>query len=457
MSNLTEQLLDRVAELDARSSSPEVLAATRAVVLDILGVIARGSLTDSAASSRRAMMALGAMDSGPSVVVGAGTRTGPATAAFVNAVAGHSIEFDDTHQGASSHLGVVIVPTALAVAEKVGANEETFITAVLRGYETMGRLGRALNPSEHYARHLHPTATTGGPGAAVAAATILGLDPAQVRSAVGIAATSAGGSMQFLEDGAWTKRLHPAVAARAGIEAAFLAADGYVGTRDGIGGRRGFLAAGSGRPVLSALTEDARPAVLDTSIKAHACCRYCQGPVDAVLDAKATGGVAADDVRRITIGLPSTGLGIVGSPIKSKRNPISVVDAQFSMPFAAAVAMLRGRAGLDEYSDEVLRDSDVTDFMRRIECVADPEIDRHFPEEWRSWAEIELSDGRSFRADVRFPKGDPSNPFGPEELRDKFMVLAGPVLGAAADRIVAAIELLPAAGALAELSSALEG
>ena len=181
----------------------------------------KGSATDSASAMHRFVDRLDSDGDHP--LIGTGRTADPIRAAMGNAVAAHSIEYDDVHNASSSHPGVVVFPAAIAGSQISGAEIEDFVLAVFRGYEVMCRVGRAANPQAHYERHFHPTGTIGHFGAATAAASLLGLDVEQTVSAVGIAATMASGSMQFLLDGAWTKRFHPAHAARDGIEAALMA------------------------------------------------------------------------------------------------------------------------------------------------------------------------------------------------------------------------------------------
>jgi 2-methylcitrate dehydratase PrpD len=224
-------------------------------------------------------------------------------------------------------------------------------------------------------------------------------------------------------DGAWTKRLHPALAVRAGIDAALLASEGYYGGEDGIAGPRGFLAAHSAgaRPELLLDGFGDRPLeVRATSIKAHSCCRYKQGPIDALLEIRERVQPRIEDVSDVTIGLPTVAIDLIAEPKDAKRRPRSVVDAQFSMPFGAAVALLRGRAGLAEYVDAMLSDPDVIKLMDAVHCESDVKIDATFPEQWRAWVRLTTTDGSAVQVHVDDPKGDPSNPFTPEELRQKF-------------------------------------
>ena len=181
-------------------------------------------------------------------LIGTGQRCSAVEAAMANAVAASCYEFDDTHTAGSTHPGSVIFPAALAAAVITGCDERRFVSAVYAGYEVMCRVARAVNPHAHRARHFHPTSTTGHFGAAAAAAVCLDLDLDRAVAAISLAGTVAGGSMQFRVEGAVMKQLHPAYAVQRGVQGALLAARGFPGLTDPLGGERGFFAGQSEEP-----------------------------------------------------------------------------------------------------------------------------------------------------------------------------------------------------------------
>ena len=240
----------------------------------------------------------------------------------------------------------------------------------------------------------------------------------------------ASGSMEFLRDGAWTKRLHPALAARNGVEAALLAADGYVGTDDGICGERGFLASHSDAPAPERLMEGWGQwplEVVSTSIKRHTCCRYNQGAIDALLAIRSAHGLSADDVESVVIGIPSVAVDIVAEPAATKRR----------LAYGAAAALLWGRAGLAEYDEARLTDPAARALMDRVDYEVDLEIDRDFPDKWRAWARVTTTGGDTHTQRVDDPKGDPGNPFTDDECREKFDDLAAAAYSAEARAAIA--------------------
>lgn len=329
---------------------------------------------------------------------------------------------------------------ALALAE---ARPETapgaFFAAVVAGYEAAARIAMAVQPKEHYALGFHPTQTCGVFGAAITASKLLGLSAEQTLAAVGIAGSMAGGSMEFLAEGAWTKRIHPGLAAQNGIQAALLAAEGFVGPRCILEGRDGFLQGYSRRPAPDRLTDGLGESfeILHTAVKPHACCRYMQGPIDAILALMREHAIEPGRIRKIEVAVLEAGWGIVSEPRSKKYHPESVVDAQFSMPFGAAVAVLRGAAGLDQFTIEQIGSPEVGRMMGRVVLEKDIRLEKTFPHEWPARVTIHLEDGRSFEKFIRHPKGDPENPLTWEEMTAKFRSLASAVFPAGrCDRII---------------------
>jgi 2-methylcitrate dehydratase PrpD len=425
----TRELVDFVHGLRPEILPQEVLDRARYFLLDYLAVTVRGSREESAQCVQRMIERMA--PSGCARVIGTSIRTLPAYAALANGSASHGIEHDDTHSGGSIHLGATMYSAALALVETMPETAvEDFLTAVVAGYEVAARLAMALQPKEHYALGFHPTQTCGVFGAAVTASKLLGLTAEQTLAAAGIAGSMAAGSMEFLAEGAWTKRIHPGLGARNGMEAAFLAAEGFIGPRRIFEGRDGFLHGYSRHSVPERLTAGLGRSyeILHTAVKPHACCRYMQGPIDAVLALVREHAIQPDQIRKIEIAVLDAGWAIIAEPREQKYNPQSVVDAQFSMPFGAAAAAIHREAGLDQFTLERIRSPEVREMMQKVALVKDPRLEENFPREWPARVSIHLEDGRQFDKYVRHPKGDPENPLTWDEMAGKFRSLAGAVL-----------------------------
>lgn len=425
----TRTLVDFLAALKPADLPANVFDRARYLLLDYLGCAIRGSCAESSAPVYRMIERIGAP--GSATVIGKRIRTLPGYAALANGTAAHAIELDDTHNAGSIHLGVAMFSTALALAETLpDLQPDHFFTAVVAGYETAARIAMAVQPKEHYLLGFHPTATCGVFGAAVTAAKLLGLSADQMLSAVGIAGSMAAGSLEFLADGAWTKRLHPGLAAQNGMQAAMLAAEGFRGPSRILEGRDGFLTGYSRRPIADLLTDDLGKSfeILRTSVKPHACCRYMQGPIDAILALVHEHNIRPAQVRSIDVAVLEAGWPLVVEPRAQKYDPRSIVEAQFSMPYGAAVAVIDRAAGLGQFNQARIQSTDVRSFLDRVVMNKNPEIEKTFPQEWPAIATIHLEGGRSFEKMIRHPKGDPQNPLTWAEVIAKFHALAGAVL-----------------------------
>jgi 2-methylcitrate dehydratase PrpD len=424
----TKRLIEQCFGLKYKVLPAEVVDRVKYLLLDYLGVAARGALSDSSRPVQRIINHLDPSHRG-AVVIGTKLRASPPLAALANGTAAHSIELDDVVKEASLHPGVTVMSTALAAGHMAGCTGKQLVEAIVAGYETVVRLGIGLNPSAHYARGFHPTATCGTMGSAITAAKILKLNPSEMINALGISGSQAAGSMEFLTDGAFTKRFHAGWAAHSGLMAALLAGEGFTGPETILEGKYGFLKAYSSRPKPDRILKNwGRPfQVLKTSIKPHACCRYKQGPIDGILKIMRANKLAATDIESVTLGILKTGFPLVVQPEEQKRNPQSIVDAQFSMPFGAAVAILYGKASLDEYSSANIHSAEVKKMMNRIRCIEVPELDKEFPQRWPALATIKTKTDQEYLVKIDYPKGDPENPLSQDELIQKFKGLTAPV------------------------------
>jgi 2-methylcitrate dehydratase PrpD len=440
---VTRKLADFYATLDYENLPPTTIDRAKYFCLDYLSVAIRGATTQSSEAMQRAVRGLS--HDGESVIMGTTQRAAPEYAALANGTAAHSLEVDDVINQASLHPAVATFPAAFACADLERVPGRRFITSIVAGYDLMIRLGTALDPRKHYARGFHPTGTCGTFAAAAVATSLMGLDEKHTAWAFGIAGSQAAGSLEFLADGAWTKRMHPGWASHSGIIAALMAKEDFVGPTTIFEGKNGFLHGYSDDVDPSEAIEGLGVEYLieRVGIKPHACCRYSQGPIDCVLKIVREHQLKPDDVESVTIGLMKAGVKVVGAPEDKKRDPQNVVDAQFSMPYGAAVAVFYGDALLDRYTDETIAMPEIKQLMSRVRSVHDPVLEENYPLRWPAWAEIVTRDGRALRADVEFPKGDPENALSWDELKDKFRGLTRPLMASGRqEEIIAAVDSL---------------
>jgi 2-methylcitrate dehydratase PrpD len=301
------------------------------------------------------------------------------------------------------HPGAVIVPAALAAAEAANASGIAFLRALLHGYEITCRLGEVFRGSQFY-HHVHPTALCGVFGAASAASIAMGLDRDAMVRALGIAGTQAAGLTEWRADGSWIKRLHPGRSASSGVLAARLAREGFTGPATILEGNDGFIRAFSFGEKIDpdAMTRGlgAEWRALGTAIKPYPCCRFEHGALDLAIEAHRA-GIAPTAIRGVRIRLYRTDV------LSYHRAPKNAVDAQFNVPWGVAVALVRGRVGLADFTEQAIRDESVLSVAQRIEVVEDPEYTARYPQDY--WIEmvVETADGASRRFFSECPSGDP--------------------------------------------------
>lgn len=427
---VTTELAAFSAAIDHDRLPAGVQERTRFLVLDLVGNMLRARHeAESTPALLAAARSLG-LAAGSAAVFGDAARYTPAGAALLNGALAHSLDFDDTHAAGSLHPGAPVIPAALAAAEMTGADGKTVLAAIVAGYEVTCRLALALPAGDHYDRGYHPTATCGAFGAAAAAGRIFGLTADGIADAFGIALSQAAGSLQFLANGAWTKRFQVGWAAMAGLSAATLAREGFRGASEALEGKAGFLSAYAPSPeparALRALGEEWE--LMNTAVKPYPSCRYGHACVDAALALRAEHGLRTEEIEAVTLGLPAKGMLLIGAPIERKRDPRNVVDGQFSGPFVVACALARGAFGWDSYA--WLQDADIRRLLPLTSCEEDPEVQAEFPANMSGKLTLRARGGQVFSRKVVVPKGEPANFLTEAELRAKFHGLADAVLGA---------------------------
>lgn len=440
MPQITRQLANFAADYTYDDLPADVIERTKLLIFDITGVMVRARHDAESTSSMISAVERLGLASGSCSVLGDERGYSPTAAALVNGTLAHSLDFDDTHAAGSLHSSAPIVPAAIAAAELVGASGRDLIIACVVGYEVQIRLALALNPSEHYDRGFHPTATCGVFGAAAAAGRLLGLDGAGIQSAFGIALSQAAGSMQFLADGAWTKRSHVGQAASNGLICATLAAEGFKGPDESFEGKWGFLNAYAPNSDETKVTDrlGEKWETLGLAVKPYPSCRYSHAAMDGLISLAKQHSIKLEEIETVEIGLPETGHKIIGEPLDSKVNPESIVDGQFSMPFCAAVALSEGAMAWDDYAKH-LNNSATRELCKKVSTFCDPQAEAAYPANLSGTVKIKTTKDL-FSVFVEVPKGEPDNFMSPGELREKFDGLCSPYLDETQrDRLVDAL------------------
>jgi 2-methylcitrate dehydratase PrpD len=363
---------------------------------------------------------------GRAVVLPSGERAPARTAAFLNGASAHTSEFDDIFRDAAYHPGSATVAAALAMAQAKGSSGETFLRAVIAGYEVSTRIALALGRS-HYARW-HTTATISTFGATCAAAVVLGLNATQTAHAIANAATMAAGLQQAFRSGGMSKPLHGGHAAEAGVTCAMGAAQGVTGTLDVLDGEVGFGVVMSDGADWSKATASLGEEynIGRMTVKNHGCCGHTFAAIDAVLALRVQHGLTPDTVASIHAATYGPAIEICNRP-----DPHTPTDCRFSIQYVMAHALMHGSVRLAAFMPDHFEDPALRAILPRISASVDPELDARFPGQRAARVTIETTDGRSLAFFQPTRRGDPDAPLTDTELDAKFTELAGDVLPAA--------------------------
>jgi 2-methylcitrate dehydratase PrpD len=374
----------------------------------------------------------------------------------------HARDYDDTHDAAVLHAGVSVVPAALAAAEMAGGvSGKDFITAVAVGLETICRLGVATRIGVIESGFIY-TSLFGYFGATVAAGRVLGLSQTQMVDAIGIAYSQAAGTHQVTRDGALTKRMQPGFAAKAALVSVQLAQSGVLGAQNTFAGVDGLFR--------TYLRDQWDPAVLldglgehflltGLSYKPYPCCRFTHTAIDAALEAQNTHKIDPKQILRIEARVTRQSFEAVCTPVEIRKAPKTIVQAQFSIPYCVATAIVDGSATLANFTDEALTRPEILNLAARVEAVVDAELEREFG---RSISPtrlvIETADGKVLEVQANVPRGHPENPMDrtafDAKLADCVRYSAVPLLpgtSAAFRELIDKLEMAPNTAALSEI------
>ncbi|MBI2294988.1 MAG: MmgE/PrpD family protein [Betaproteobacteria bacterium] len=416
LSGPTRELAGWIARLRYQDLPQRTREVARLAILDTIGCGVYGYATPWAKTLLK--WAQSVVVRGEATVWGeAAPSLRVADASLVNGTSSHAFELDDYHNS-KLHAGAVVVPAAVAMAEKLGSDGERLVTAIAAGYEVMIRSSLALNPSAARLRGWHLTGVCGPFGAAAACASLMALNEEQTAWALGLAGTQGAGLWAFNADGTMSKRFHAGKAAHSGVIAAELAALGFTGPtqiyefHDG-GVLKAFSDASDPAPLTAGLGAVYQ---LDTNrIKPYSCCGSTHSYVDAAFELRRRLGTPWDVKRRVRAGMAK----VVDVQCGFPYLPGTALNAQMSLRYCVAAALLEGQVLPPQFSDAKLSDPALTELAQRIELEHDPQLDQLYPARFAAWVAAE-DKGQWVRVDVLDPLGSDANPVGAEGIIEKF-------------------------------------
>jgi len=411
--SVAEALAARACELE---KIPEQVQGTcRDLLLDVAGLCVAARNSDYVSALKKSFD-----PGGPCTALGHAEGYRPEDAALLNGTAAHGEDFDDTFEGGPVHSGAVVVPAVLAACERFELDGKAALLGIAAGVETMCRLS-LVAPKRIHKAGFHPTAVLGAVSATLAVAKALELKQKQVVDALGIAGSMAGGIIEYLAEGAWTKRLHAGWAAHCGVHAARIAREGFTGPRTLFEGTHGLFFAfahevdvdyekltnGFGREwLLTGLT-----------FKPYATGTMNQPYIDCALRL-AKKGFAADDVAEVLCETADGYVHRLWEPLAAKQKPPNEYAAKFSTPFNVAVAFVTGEAGFEAFSARTVSDPRILGLAGKVRYRIDPE--NPYPARYTGHVKMTLKDGRVFEERQPHIRGGVHEPLSRADIEKKF-------------------------------------
>jgi 2-methylcitrate dehydratase PrpD len=417
--SVAETLAARIVALKPGELPASTTRKCQDLLIDVVGLCVTARNEDYV----RSAMA-GCDDDGPCTVIGHQRMLTASGAAFVNGTAAHGEDFDDTFEGGPVHAGAVIVPAVLAACERHNPDGRMALTGIAVGTEVLCRLSLVVPKAVHKAG-FHPTAVFGAMGAAAGVGAALGLNAKQIVDALGIAGSMASGIIEYLAEGAWTKRMHAGWAAQSGLWAALLARSGFVGPRtvfEGVHGLfHGFAHTTEGD--YDALTGDFGTCWVTDKLafKPYPCGTMAQPYIDCARRLAAR-GVAAEDVSEILCEVAEGTVHRLWEPLASKQRPLNGFSAKFAVPYLLATGFVHGGVGLGAFTESAIRDADVLALAAKVKFVIDP--DNPYPTNYTGHVRATLKDGSVVEERQPYLRGGAQEPLTRQDVTDKFALNA---------------------------------
>ncbi len=409
-----ERLAAQALALSVEGIPAPVRRRAEELLIDVVGLCVAARRTDYMKSVQGAIDA-----SGRCTAIGHTTTYGPDQAALINGTAAHGEDFDDTFEGGPVHSSAVVTPAVLAVCERFERDGRAALVAMVAGIESLCRLSMVIPKAIHKAG-FHPTSILGTMGSTIGASVALGLSQRQTVDALGVAGSLSAGIIEYLAEGAWTKRLHAGWAAQAGVQAARFGQQGFLGPRTVLEGTHGLFKAfaQSSEGNYDVLTRDfGRHWYMEhITFKPYATGTMNQPYIDCAI--RLSKKVKAEDVTEVLCETAEGYVHRLWDPLESKQKPANEYAAKFSTPFNVAVAFVTGGAGLSAFTEETVRDPRILALASKVRYVVDP--NNPYPKAYTGHVRMTLKDGTVVEERQPHIRGGAHEPLSKDEIEDKF-------------------------------------
>ena len=449
---LSEKLARHNVALQFDQIPAEVSAAAKLHILDSIGCLFAGTRLEPGKLAYDMAIATSGASHAGSALLGTNERVSYLDAVEAMSVAAHCGEMDDIHGGAATCIGGMLIPALLAMAEKFGGNGRRFIEAAVAGYETVIRIGLCIDAPKLFARGWWPSTICGAFGVAAAGAKFLDWPARQTANALGIASLHAGGMITGGGEGATARHLAFGHAAQNGVHSLVAAEQGFSGPKRAFEDPRGFCLTLCSEPNWHYLQSIETFHLPEVAFKPYPCARQLHAGVEALLRIIQRYKLTSQTIEEIALSVPTQNAGMVNRPTITASHAATVGSGQYVM----AVTALRGKIDLKSFDGESLHSDEVRNLMTKVNVAASEELDRHFPKYWAGRVAMKVRGGEIFSEEVIIPKGETGNPMRRDEVEEKFLSLAAPIIGDdKAYSIVQEVGSLDARDSLAPLLAAL--
>jgi len=424
--NTIDQLSKFIVEFNLNKVNNDVVETAKNCILDTFAVAVGASKDSLVEDIIKEYKLIYQNDNENDVLIwGHNIKLPVVQAAFINSLMGHRLELEDVHTNSKTHIGTVVIPVAVCLAQYFKSSEKDFLEAVICGYEVMSRIGMGFGVSSHRNKGWHVTSTAGAFGATTVAAKLFKLNHQKTTYALGMAGTQSFGLWAFLEDSASSKILHPARAASSGIESAMLAKAGMSGPMSILDAKDGSLfKAMSDEYNLSLVTKDLGIVyeILNMDNKPYPCCRSTHCTIDSALYLKDKYNIEIDKIKEIVVQTYLVGYKQCGLT-EGSRNPKTPTEAKFSTPYTVSRALIDGQVILKDFELESINQDSVQELVKKVVVSPNEELTSRYPEHWGCKTKIKMLDGQSYEVEIKDALGSTYNPISKSDIARKVMPL----------------------------------